>query len=65
LPEVLGDGARFVDPGDVHELAAAMSSVLHDSAERERLVSSGRARAAVYSWDSCAAGIVNLYRRLC
>ena len=65
LPEVLGDGARFVDPGNVHDLAAALQSVLHDSDERERLVRSGRAQAAQYSWDSCAAGIVNVYRRLC
>jgi len=65
LPEVLGDGARFVALGDVDGLADALDSLLDDVDERERLVAAGRAQAARYSWDACAQGIVNLYRRLC
>jgi glycosyltransferase involved in cell wall biosynthesis len=65
LPEVLGDAARFVAPGDVDDLAGALASLLDDSAERERLVDAGRVRSQQYSWDACAQGVVNLYRRLC
>jgi glycosyltransferase involved in cell wall biosynthesis len=62
---VLGDAARFVAPGDVDDLAGALASLLDDSAERERLVDAGRVRSQQYSWDACAQGVVNLYRRLC
>jgi glycosyltransferase involved in cell wall biosynthesis len=65
LPEVLGDGARLVDPGDAGALASALHSVLDDEAERDRLIPAGRDRASRYSWDACAAGVVALYRDLC
>jgi glycosyltransferase involved in cell wall biosynthesis len=65
LPEVLGDGARLVAPGDAGSLASALHSVLHDEAERDRLITAGRERASRYSWDACAAGVVALYRDLC
>jgi glycosyltransferase involved in cell wall biosynthesis len=65
LPEVLGDGARLVTPGDAGDLAAAIQLVLDDETERKRLVEAGRARVEHYSWDACAEGVVNLYRRLC
>jgi glycosyltransferase involved in cell wall biosynthesis len=65
LPEVLADGARFVAPGNAAELAEALHSVLDDAGERDRLVNAGRARARHFSWDACADGVVNLYRRLC
>jgi glycosyltransferase involved in cell wall biosynthesis len=65
LPEVLGDGARLVAPGDIDDLSTALDSLLDDADERERLIGAGRARADKYSWDACAQGIVNLYQRLC
>jgi glycosyltransferase involved in cell wall biosynthesis len=65
LPEVVGAGARLVSSGDVDELSAALDALLEDSDERARLIDVGRAQASKYSWDACADGIVNLYRRLC
>lgn len=65
LPEVLGEGARFVEPGDVDDLAGALQSVLDDTSEHDLLVAAGRARAARYSWDACAAGVASIYERLC
>jgi glycosyltransferase involved in cell wall biosynthesis len=63
LPEVLGDAALLVPSGDEGALATALATALDDTSERDRLVRAGRARAARYSWDACAAGIVDLYRR--
>jgi glycosyltransferase involved in cell wall biosynthesis len=65
LPEVLGDGAVFVEPGDANALAAALADVLTDSAKRDSLIDRGRERAALYSWDACAEGVIHLYERLC
>jgi glycosyltransferase involved in cell wall biosynthesis len=62
LPEVLGDAARLVAPGDPEALAEALAEVL-DSADRgPALVAAGRRRAAGFSWSSCADGLVALYR---
>ena len=55
LPEVAGDGAELVPPGDPGALAAAIRKLLDDAAAREELVRRGRARAAQLSWDRCAA----------
>ena len=65
LPEVLGDAARFVDPGDSSSLAAALRGLLSSSDARHALIAKGRRQAATYSWDACADGVVELYHRLC
>ncbi|MBV9379634.1 MAG: glycosyltransferase family 4 protein [Streptosporangiaceae bacterium] len=63
LPEVTGDAAVLVSPGDVEELAAALRR-LHDSpAERARL--SGRALLRVserFAWPAVAAATARLYQ---
>lgn len=64
LPEVVGEAARTVTPGDADALAVALHDVLGDPALRSRLAAAGRDRAARYSWDDTAAGIAALYRRL-
>ncbi len=62
LPEVLGDAARLVPPGDVDALAGALSQLLTDEAARSALIARGREQAARYDWDTTANGIVELYR---
>jgi glycosyltransferase involved in cell wall biosynthesis len=64
LPEVAGDGAELVPPGDPGALAAAVRKLLDDTAAREELVRRGRARAAQLSWDRCAALTAAAYRRV-
>ncbi len=62
LREVLGDAARLVPPGDADALADALSGLLDDPGQRLDLSRRGRQRAAGYTWDACADGIVSLYR---
>jgi alpha-1,3-rhamnosyl/mannosyltransferase len=62
LPEVLGDGALLVDPGDRDGLAAALDRCLADDAVRAGLVASGSRWVARFSWESCGAGLEQLYR---
>jgi alpha-1,3-rhamnosyl/mannosyltransferase len=62
LPEVLGDGAVLVDVGDDDGLVEALDRVLDDPALRERLVASGTAQAASFSWERCGEGLSHLYR---
>jgi glycosyltransferase involved in cell wall biosynthesis len=65
LPQVLGDAAAYVEPGDADGLAGAIATLLTDAAPRAALIDRGRTQAAQYSWDACAAGVVHLYEHLC
>ncbi|HEX2040389.1 MAG TPA: glycosyltransferase family 1 protein [Acidimicrobiales bacterium] len=63
VPEVVGDGAVLVPPGDADALAEALARVLTDDEVRTALVARGRRRAASFSWDACADGLARIYRR--
>jgi glycosyltransferase involved in cell wall biosynthesis len=54
LPEVCGDGARYVSPHDAAGLARAIEELMQDEPERQRLAERGRQIAARYSWDGAA-----------
>ena len=43
IPEVVGEAALAVAPGDAHALAEALLVVATDDATRERLIAAGRA----------------------
>ncbi|MGO8957025.1 MAG: glycosyltransferase family 4 protein [Streptosporangiaceae bacterium] len=64
LPEVTGDAAMLVTPGDPEELCAALR-LLHDSpAERERLSQAALARVAErFAWPAVARATVTEYRQ--
>jgi len=64
LPEVTGNGALLVTPGDAEELCAALR-LLHDSpAERDRLSQAALARVAErFAWQAVARATVAEYRQ--
>ncbi|MCP5030270.1 MAG: glycosyltransferase family 4 protein [Actinomycetia bacterium] len=64
LPDVVGDGARLVQPGDEEELAQALHSLWHDAPARAELGRAARAAAARLSWRQTAATTLDVYRRL-
>lgn len=63
LPEVCGDAALLVDPGDEQAVVAAARSVLSDEAVRAALVDRGRHRVAQFAGDRMARQMVEVYRR--
>ncbi len=64
LPEVAGDAAVLVDPTSVSEIADAIEGVCMDSALASDLALRGRERIKVFSWDSCAQGVMDVYRQV-
>jgi glycosyltransferase involved in cell wall biosynthesis len=63
LPEVAGEAAILFDPGDERAIAAAITRLLEDPRERERLRVAGRAQAARFTWERAAQGTLASYRR--
>ncbi|MCC6188354.1 MAG: glycosyltransferase, partial [Anaerolineales bacterium] len=62
LPEIAGDAAVTVEPGDPEALAAALARVLGDSALRARLIRHGLARARSFTWQRTARETLALYQ---
>jgi glycosyltransferase involved in cell wall biosynthesis len=64
LPEVLGDAALLVQPGDVEELEAALRALLDHAGTRADLAARGLARVRErFAWAAVAAGTEELYRK--
>jgi glycosyltransferase involved in cell wall biosynthesis len=63
LPEVAGDAALLVDPGDPDALAAALAKLAGDPAARQAAAARGRTRAAAFTWERCAAETAAAYHR--
>ncbi len=64
LPEVAGDAALLVPPGDAQSLAAAIASAIDDPGLRVRLATAGRARVLErFTWRAAAEQTTRIYRR--
>jgi glycosyltransferase involved in cell wall biosynthesis len=65
LPEVTGDAALLVPPGDPEELSAALRGLLDDPAARAQLAARGLARVRErFAWPAVAAATEALYRKV-
>jgi glycosyltransferase involved in cell wall biosynthesis len=64
LPEVAGEAAAYVDPGDAAALAGVMTRMLADESWRGLLINRGFSRSALFSWSKTAAQTVSVYRRV-
>ncbi len=61
LPEVAGDAALMVTPGNVHELVQALKRALGDKSLRESLRLKGMERAKLFDWESVARSTLRVY----
>jgi glycosyltransferase involved in cell wall biosynthesis len=61
LPEVAGDAAIPIAPGDVDGFEAAMAALLEPDVARDA-TARGLARAATFSWDTCASHVRTAYQ---
>src|SRR4029077_2753379 len=65
LPEVGGDAAVYVEDVNSSEaFAKALATAIGDKSVRARLEKASRVRAATFTWDRCAAGVVSVIREL-
>ena len=65
LPEVTGEAALLVPPGDPEELSAALRGLLDDPAARAQLAMRGLERVRErFAWPAVAAATETLYRKV-
>jgi glycosyltransferase involved in cell wall biosynthesis len=65
LPEVGGDAALYYhDAADPDQLAKVLEVALGDEKLRTTLARAARARARMYTWERCAAGVADVIREL-
>jgi glycosyltransferase involved in cell wall biosynthesis len=65
LPEVGGDAVLyFGDPSDSAAIAKVLGTALGDKNLQAKLGRAARERAATFTWDRCAAGVVAVIREL-
>ncbi|MCW5314782.1 glycosyltransferase [Nostoc sp. KVJ3] len=64
IPEVTGDAAILIDPSDFIQLAEAILKVISDSQVRQELISKGRERAKLFSWERTAKETLEAYRTI-
>jgi glycosyltransferase involved in cell wall biosynthesis len=64
FPEVVGDAAVLVTPGDVDTLANALRDVVEDDDRRAALRVAGLARSRLFSWAKTAERTADVYRSL-
>lgn len=64
LPEVCGDAACYVDPGDSSSIAEGICKVLEDSQARKTLISKGIEQARTFSWERTARETLALFREV-
>jgi glycosyltransferase involved in cell wall biosynthesis len=64
IPEVTGDAAILIDPGESVQLAEAILKAISDSQLRQDLITKGRERAKLFSWERTAKETLNAYKSL-
>ena len=62
LPEVAGDAAVLVDPGDPGAIAEGLRSLFDDPGLCERLIAAGRDRVRAFTWERSAARTAEVLR---
>ncbi len=63
LPEVAGDAAKLIPPGDSKALENAILELLDDPAQCEALAEKGYKRVmSEFTWENCARKTVNVYK---
>ncbi|WP_318253503.1 glycosyltransferase family 1 protein [Selenomonas sp. AB3002] len=58
LPEVLGEGALYIDPYDTEDMAAAMAKLTEDASLRQSLSEKGLIQCSRYDWGRTAKEIM-------
>lgn len=57
LPEIGGDAALYVDPGNIEEISSAIMKIIGDGTLRISLISKAQKESAKFTWDNSAKSL--------
>ena len=63
IPEVVGDAAIVLEPGDVPGWTQAIVTVVEDEGRRQALRAAGLHRASEFAWSRTARMTLDVYRQ--
>lgn len=61
IPEVVGDAAILVDPGNIAEMTGALEMLMSSAGLRDDLIARGKERAAQFTWEKTARETRRIY----
>lgn len=64
LPEIAGDGAFLVEPGNAQKMGGAILALLNQEPLRQTMINAGLARATNFSWRKAARETLAVYERV-
>ena len=64
IPEVAGDAALLIDPNKIEAMADALYALVYDDTLRAELRNKGLTQARLFTWDTTAQHMLDLYRSL-
>jgi glycosyltransferase involved in cell wall biosynthesis len=64
MPEVIGNAGEFFDPNSIEQTMHAIEIVVYDEKRRMDLITKGKERVSLFSWDRCAEKIVRVYQTI-
>lgn len=62
LPEIFGDAALYCEPGDPHDIADRINSLISNPQLREEMKNRGLEHSKLFSWESCARQFIDVIR---
>lgn len=64
LPEIAGDGAFLVEPGNAQKMGGAILALLNQEPLRQTMINAGLARVTNFSWRKAARETLAVYERV-
>ena len=64
IPEVVGDAGEYFDPYDIESISEAIEKVVFSSTISQEMISRGKERIELFSWNRCATETELVYKML-
>jgi len=64
IPEIAGSAAVLVNPKKYYDMAVALSRVINDKKFRYSLISKGKVRASLFSWEKAAEKTLKVFENV-
>ena len=64
IPEVTGDAALLFEPTSKDSLMEQLNSIVFDESLKKKMISLGKKRCQLFSWDECAKETLAVYKNL-